>query len=143
MAAVVAAGLTPTVVDLAGAQAAAKAASPGGSAPVYVKVDAGFGRLGVALDEAESFLDALDRMPGLRVAGLYTHLPFADGAGRDWAERRLKAFDGLLDRLADRGRLPPVTQARASCCLAAGLSDRANAVVLCIELRSTAKMFLC
>ena len=134
MAEVIEAGLTPTVVDLAGAQAAAKAgaeaAPSGGSAQVYVKVDAGFGRLGVALEDAEKFLDALSRMPGLQVAGLYTHLPFADRSGRDWAERRLKAFDVLLDRLAQAGQLPPVTQARASCCLAAGLPDRATAVCI-------------
>lgn len=130
MAALIEAGLTPTVVDRAGAEAAAEAAPPGGTAHVYVKVDAGLGRLGVALEDAENFLDALAQMPGLRVAGLYTHLPFADGSGRDWAERRLEAFDALLDRLAHRGRTPPVTQARASCCLAAGLSDRANAVCI-------------
>ncbi len=134
MAGVIEAGLTPTVVDLAGAQAAAKAgaaaAPSGGTAQVYVKVDAGLGRLGVALEDAENFLDALSRMPGLQVAGLYTHLPFADSSGRDWAERRLKAFDALLDRLAQAGQLPPVTQARASCCLAAGLSDRATAVCI-------------
>jgi alanine racemase len=134
MAALIAAGLTPTVVDLAGAQAvsvaAAKAAPAGGTAQVYVKVDAGLGRLGVALEDAEEFLDTLARMPGLQVAGLYTHLPFAEVSGRDWAERRLQAFDALLDRLARAGRTPPVTQARASCCLAAGLSDRANAVCI-------------
>ena len=130
MAELIAAGLTPTVVDRAGAEAAADAAPPGGAAHVYVKVDAGLGRLGVALEEAEKFLEALARMPGLRVAGLYTHLPFADGSGRDWAERRLKAFDALLERLAQAGRTPPITQARASCCLAAGLSDRANAVCI-------------
>lgn len=130
MAELIEAGLTPTVVDRAGAEAAADAAPPGGPAHVYVKVDAGLGRLGVALEEADQFLDTLAQMPGLRVAGLYTHLPFADGSGRDWAERRLKAFDALLDRLAHRGRTPPVTQARASCCLAAGLSDRANTVCI-------------
>ena len=130
MAELIKAGLTPTVVDWAGAEAAADAAPPGGAVHVYVKVDAGLGRLGVALEEAEKFLDTLAQMPGLRVAGLYTHLPFADRSGRDWAERRLAAFDALLDRLAHRGRTPPVTQARASCCLAAGLSDRANAVCI-------------
>ena len=130
MAALIEAGLTPTVVDLAGAEAAARAAPAGGAAAVYVKVDAGLGRLGVALEDAEDFLEALSRMPGLRIAGLYTHLPFADISGRGWAESRLAAFDGLLDRLAAGRRLPPVTQARASCCLAAGLSDRANAVCI-------------
>ena len=130
MAALIEAGLTPTVVDLAGAEAAADAAAPGGCAQVYVKVDTGLGRLGVALEDAENFLDTLARIPGLGVAGLYTHLPFADSSGRDWAGARLKAFDGLLDRLDRGGRIPPITQARASCCLAAGLSDRANAVCI-------------
>ena len=55
---------------------------------------------------------------------------FADGSGRAWAEARLAAFDGLLERLARRGQIPPITQARASCCLAAGLPDGANAVCI-------------
>ena len=130
MAGLIEAGLTPTVVDLAGAAAAADAAAPGGCAQVYVKIDAGLGRLGVALEDAENFLDILARMPGLAIAGLYTHLPFADRLGRDWAAARLEAFDGLLDRHDRGGRIPPITQARTSCCLAAGLSDRANAVCI-------------
>ena len=128
MADLVGAGLVPTVVDRASAEAAARAAPPGESVPVYVKVNTGLGRLGVPLDAAESFLGALAAMTGLEVRGLYTHLPFGDAGGRDWAEQRLAAFDALLARLAARGLAPPVTQARASACVAAGLSDRANAV---------------
>ena len=124
----VSAGLVPTVVDRGSADAAAQAAPPGQTVPVYVKVNAGLGRLGVPLDAAESFLDELAAMPGLEVQGFYTHLPFGDAHGRDWAEQRLAAFDAVLARLEERGRLPPVTQARASACAAAGLSDRANAV---------------
>ena len=124
----VGAGLVPTVVGRASAEAAADAAPPGGTIPVYVKVNAGLGRLGVPLEETEGFLDELAAMPGLQVQGLYTHLPFGDARGRDWAEQRLAAFDGLLGRLQERGLLLPVTQARASSCVAAGLSDRASAV---------------
>ena len=101
---------------------------PGEAVPVYVKVNAGLGRLGVPLEGAEAFLAALAAMPNLEVRGLYTHLPFGDARGRDWATQRLAAFDTLLARLAERGLTPPVTQARASACVAAGLSDRANAV---------------
>ena len=128
MAALIAAGLVPTVVDRASAEAAARAAPVGDAVPVYVKVNAGLGRLGVPLEAAEVFLDELAAMPGLEVRGLYTHLPFGDAQGRDWAEQKLAAFDALLVRLAARGLVPPVTQARASACVAAGLSDKANAV---------------
>ena len=128
MADLVGAGLVPTVVDRASAEAAARAAPPGEPVPVYIKVDAGLGRLGVPLEAAEDFLGELAAVQSLQVQGLYTHLPFGDARGRDWAERKLAAFDALLVRLGERGRSPPVTQARASACVAAGLSDRANAV---------------
>ena len=128
MADLVGAGLVPTVVDRASAEAAARAAPAGEAVPVYVKVNAGLGRLGVPLEAAEVFLAELVAVPGLDVQGLYTHLPFGDAQGRDWAEQRLAAFDALLARLDERGLTPPVTQARASACVAAGLSDKANAV---------------
>ena len=128
MADLVGAGLVPTVVDRAGAEAAARAARPGETAPVYVKVNAGLGRLGVPLEEAEGFLLDLAAMQGLEVRGLYTHLPFGDARGRDWAEQRFAAFDALLARLEERGLAPPVTQAGASSSVAVELSDRANAV---------------
>ncbi|MCY3669946.1 MAG: alanine racemase, partial [Alphaproteobacteria bacterium] len=127
MADLVSAGLVPTIVDRAGAEAVARAAA-GKPAPAYVKVDAGLGRLGVPLEEAETFLAGLAAMPGLEVQGLYTHLPFGDARGRDWARERFAAFDALLARLEARGLAPPVTQAGASASVAAGLSDRSNAV---------------
>ena len=128
MAALVGAGLVPTVVDRASAEAVASSAPSGEAVPVYVKVNAGLGRLGVPLEAAEGFLEELDAMPGLEVHGLYTHLPFGDAQGCDWAQQRLAAFDALLAGLEERGLAPPVTQARASACVAAGLTDRANAV---------------
>ncbi len=128
MADLVGAGLVPTVVNRAGAEAAARAVASGETAPVYVKVDAGLGRLGVPLAEAEGFLLDLAALPGLEVRGLYTHLPFGDARGRGWAEQRFAAFDALLARLEARGLAPPVTQAGASASVAAGLSDRGNAV---------------
>ena len=81
MADLVGAGLVPTVVDRAGAEAAARAAPPGETVPVYVKVNAGLGRLGVPLEATEDFLLDLAAIRGLEVRGLYTHLPFGDCAG--------------------------------------------------------------
>ena len=87
MADLIGAGLVPTVVDRASAEAAARAAPAGETVPVYVKVDAGLGRLGVPLEAAEDFLGELAAVQSLQVQGLYTHLPFGDARGRDWAER--------------------------------------------------------
>lgn len=67
MADLVGAGLVPTLVDRAGAEAVVRAVRPGEIVSVYVKVNAGLGRLGVPLDEAEQFLDDLAVMPSLDV----------------------------------------------------------------------------
>jgi alanine racemase len=123
VAALIGVGLVPTVVDLAGAAAAA---SVGGS--VYVKVDAGLGRLGVPVGAARDVIRAMAAMPGLTIAGVYTHLPFGDRAGCEWAVARAAVFTELLDGLGRDGVRPAVTQMWGSSGLLADLPDATNAV---------------
>jgi alanine racemase len=118
--------LTPTVCDLDSAGAVSAAARE--PVAVWVKVESGLGRLGVPLVEATAFLRRLAELPKLGVEGLYTHLPFVDAAGREWAAERLGAFRELCDSLADLGLLPPITQARSTAGILAGLEDSCNAV---------------
>ena len=95
---------------------------------VYVKVDCGFGRLGVPIDEAKRFILDLARAPNIEISGLYTHLPFADATGRDWALRGIAQFDELVAQVAEAGLTIPVTQARASAALLTGIDDNCTAV---------------
>lgn len=118
--------LVPTVSSMEAAEAVSAAADT--PAPVYVKVDAGLGRLGVPVEEATAFVRAVSALPGVVVEGLYTHLPFVDVAGRDWAESRLPAFRAVVDGLARAGLPIPVTQALASAGVVCGLDGGANAV---------------
>jgi len=118
-------GLTPTIYDRVAADAvSATARKP---TAVYVKVDAGLGRLGVPLADAESLIAEIAGLRNLIIEGIYSHLPFGDAAGRDWARERYDGFVALLERLAARGIRPPVTQVWASSGLLAGLPDRCNA----------------
>ena len=119
-------GLTPTIYDRTSAQAVSAAAID--PTPVYIKVDAGLGRLGVSLADADESVREIAALPGIVVEGIYTHLPFADVAGRDWARESYNAFRALLDRLAAGGIRPAVTQVWASSGLLAGLPDACNAV---------------
>ncbi|MGI9476696.1 MAG: alanine racemase, partial [Hyphomicrobiaceae bacterium] len=98
------------------------------TAPIYVKVDCGFGRLGVPLEEAQKFILDLARMPKLEIAGIYTHLPFSNEAGREWARDGIAKFDGLIAGLTRQGLAVPMTQARASAALLAGIEDSCTAV---------------
>jgi alanine racemase len=121
-------GLTPTIHDRAGLAAAAAAAGAGPAA-VHVEVDAGFGRLGVRLDEAADLVRAVLAEPRVRLEGLYTHVPFADDAGEAWARRRLDAFAALVRAIESEHRVRiPYAQAAASAVLMRGLPDGLNTI---------------
>jgi alanine racemase len=119
-------GLTPTIYDMTGAEAVSAVARR--PTAVYVKVDAGLGRLGVALPDALDYVSRVRALPNVVVEGVYTHLSFHDAEGKAWAAERLAAFDALLDAFAAAGIEVPVTQALASSGLLAGLESKANAV---------------
>ena len=119
--------LIPSVDSFEAVQAVSKAAG-NGTSPVFVKVDGGFGRLGVLLERTPAFIRQVAELPGIAIEGIYTHLPFSDAQGRDWSQRRVAAFDELVAGLAAEGWRIPVTQAVASPGVVCGLADSCNAV---------------
>jgi alanine racemase len=119
--------LTPTIYDRQGLAAAA-AAGGRSAAPVYVKVDAGLGRLGVPLVDARRFIGEVARTPSVRLEGVYTHLPFGTGEGMHWAASSAPGFERLLAELRADGIVPEITQLWGSSGLVAGLADGTSAV---------------
>jgi alanine racemase len=121
--------LIPTIYDGVGLDAAISAARAG-PVPIYVKVDAGLGRLGVSLTSARAFIRRVASDSRLRLEGVYTHLSFKDAQGEAWALDCSKCFLALLSDLRDDGIDPPVTQLWGSSGLLANLPDATNAVCL-------------
>lgn len=121
-------GLMPTLSDIEMAEAMSRAVSRPTS--VCIKVDCGFGRFGVPLVEAHRFVRRVASLKGLWVEGVYTHIPFSDPGGLDWARERLRAFAALLSALDRDGLQPTITQALASAGVFAGLDDPSNAVAI-------------
>jgi alanine racemase len=121
--------LVPTIYDDAGLQAAsAKGASRSQPVPVFVKVDAGLGRLGVPVVDALDYLKRVSREPHVAIEGVYTHLPFSSVAEKDWALTRYALFARLIDDLRSIGIAPPITQVWGSSGVFAGLPDCCNSV---------------
>ena len=108
-------GLTPTLYTEEGIDAFAVAAR-GVSHPVavHVKVDTGMHRVGAAPEDLPALAAAVARQPVLRLEGLWTHLPVADGEhaeDRAYTEGQLDRFDRLVSRLAEVGPAVPLLHA--------------------------------
>ena len=108
------AGVTPTIVNLEAAQAVSDAATE--PTPVCVKVDCGFGRLGARVDKgALELLRQISKLPNVVLECVYTHLPFTDAPGLEWAMAGTRAFAQLMDELDAAGVVAPtIIQAGAS-----------------------------
>lgn len=70
--------ITPTVAELATAQALAAAVPWGATLDIHLKVDTGLSRFGAQPDELGPLVVGLRQLPSLRVAGLSSHFAAAD-----------------------------------------------------------------
>jgi alanine racemase len=123
----IAAGITIGVQSAA--EAAALSRDAAGPVSIFLKIDAGFGRVGVPLEAAVGEARSLARVSAVTLAGVFTHLPFFGEDGVPWIREHLKRFGDVADIIqSDAGR-PLVIQALASTGLALGLdAPIANAV---------------
>lgn len=118
--------LIPTVYNMETAHAVSKVATA--PAPIYIKVDAGMGRLGIEITDAEIFIREVSTLTNIKIEGIYTHLSFKDLKGQEWSRRGIAQFNRLNERLREGGFDIPVTQAVASANLMVGHMDGSNAI---------------
>jgi alanine racemase len=108
--------LTPTVGNLEIARAVSQESVERGLVTeVQVEIDTGMGRTGVAPGDAVPFLSALSSLPGLKLAGMYTHFPKADQpAGAPMLERQLADFRLVVESVRTAGLDPGLLHAANS-----------------------------
>lgn len=85
-------GLIPSISTLESAQALdARARAAGMRAEVHLEFDTGLGRVGFPVVDAQAVKDGLERLPGIRVSGIYSH--FADAEENSvWTEEQIVNF---------------------------------------------------
>ncbi len=108
-----------TVVSAEGIdQVARVAADLGRSASVHLKVDTGMRRIGCEPADAPALARRADAA-GLRLRGLFSHLPVSDTeAGRRFTESQVARFSGVVDAVAAaRGRVEIVHLANSGAVL--------------------------
>jgi len=97
--------ITPSVFTPAEARAFSETAVKAGRVmDVHIKVDTGMTRVGCfPCEDADAFIQEISSLPGIRIAGLYSHFATADQADQEFAKAQLKRFLALTDRLEQKG----------------------------------------
>lgn len=107
--------LTLTMSDLhTSALLSTFAAAAGRTADVHLEVDTGMHRYGVDIADAPGVVEALSDLPGVRLAGMYTHYASADATDTRVFDRQLEAFTNLVSELQQRGLRPEIVHASNS-----------------------------
>lgn len=98
--------LTPTVASVEAADALnSLAARKGARLAVHLKIDSGFGRIGVSPANAIGFIQHVAAKPGLVIEGLYTHFASAD-VDPDYTRQQKEAFESVVKSAAAKGVRP-------------------------------------
>jgi alanine racemase len=98
--------LTPTVASLESAEALeGLALKRGERLPVHLKIDSGFGRIGVSLPNALEFIVKVSSMKGLVLEGLYTHFAASD-IDADYTHEQANAFLEIVEKARAQGIRP-------------------------------------
>ena len=100
--------LIPQVSSVAGAQALSKTARKAKikTVAVHVKIDTGMGRVGVKAANAMKEIEAIRRVPGIQVTGVYTHLATADWSDPKYAWGQITRFRQALEKIKGPHKVP-------------------------------------
>jgi alanine racemase len=102
--AVVDSGITHVVFTEDAARTLGEVASENGStARVFVKIDTGLRRVGVKHDEAAEFLDAVSRIPGIEINGVFSTLNQTEEQDKVQLKRLLEVVEQARGRGIETG----------------------------------------
>ncbi|HUO58300.1 MAG TPA: alanine racemase [bacterium] len=73
---------------------------------VHVKIDTGMARVGIQAAQALREIEAIQRVPGIQVRGVYTHLATADWTDPKYAWGQITQFRQALEKLQRKGIVP-------------------------------------
>lgn len=91
-------GLEEIAADLEHARLISNVAQRAGMVvEVHVKVDTGMGRLGIWWSEAAHALHEIRRLPGIRIAGIMSHLPEAESENAGFSHEQVSRFRSVMD----------------------------------------------
>ena len=98
--------LTPTVASLEAAEALNRMAQERNTRlAVHLKIDSGFGRIGVSVLNAPGFIRQVAGLPGLLIEGMYTHFASSD-VDPDYTQAQARDFLSVVQSAEAAGVRP-------------------------------------
>ena len=73
---------------------------------VHVEIDSGMTRTGISYDNAVEALSKIERSPSIKIEGLFSHFPLADGDGA-FTTKQIREFRQLVKKLRKHKIGPP------------------------------------
>lgn len=73
---------------------------------VHVEIDSGMTRTGISYDNAVEAISKIERSPSIKIEGLFSHFPLADGDGA-FTRKQIREFRQLIKKLRKRKIGPP------------------------------------
>ncbi|MBD3366306.1 alanine racemase [candidate division WWE3 bacterium] len=70
---------------------------------VHLKIDALLGRQGILLDDLPEFLRLLEKVPAIKIAGVYSHFSDADNGFTSHIECQIKTFKAAVKKIKQAG----------------------------------------
>jgi len=95
--------LTPVIYNYSSARSLSdKALQAGVRIDVHIKVDTGMGRLGVMPEDLVDFVDIVEGLQGISIAGVMSHFPDSDNPVSGSTEKCFTAFSRVCNELKNR-----------------------------------------
>ncbi len=66
---------------------------------VHVKIDTGMGRVGLFPDQVLKFFHEAEKIPYLKIKGIYSHFATSDEKDKSYAYRQLEVFNRIIESL--------------------------------------------
>ena len=111
--------LIPQASSTRGAREISKAAAKLGipHVSIHVKMDTGMARVGIQAPRVVQEMEAIRKVPRIRITGFYTHLATADWADPKYAWHQITLFKQAIDKLGRYSGIRPATHVANSAAL--------------------------
>lgn len=101
--------ITQTIFSMDSAQALSAAAVAAGKiVNVHIKIDTGMGRIGIRPEDAGDFTEAVARLPGIRIEGVFSHFATSDSCDKSFTNEQYGQFMEGLQYIKAKGISIPI-----------------------------------